>query len=60
MKVNKLWHNTGLTNTLLNVTTELLPLVTLLLSGTDWAKILTPGKELDIVKDPKTKPVLIS
>ena len=50
----------GFTNTLLKVTVCELPAVTLLLSGGDWAIIFIPGLVLDIVKVPKTNPVLTS
>ena len=50
----------GFKKTLLNVIKELLPLVILLLSGTDWLNMLIPGFVFEIVNVPNTKPVLIS
>ena len=50
----------GFTNKLVKVTVDELPSVTLLLSGTDWAKIFTPPPILEIVKVPKINPVFIS
>ena len=49
----------GLTNILLKITVWLLPLVTLLLSGTDCPKILIPPEILEIVKVPKNSPLEI-
>ena len=50
----------GFKNIFEKVTDWELPLVTLLLSGTDCAVILTPLLELEIVKVPKIRPVEIS
>ena len=50
----------GFKKTFENVTDWEFPLVTLLLSGIDWATILTPEVELEIVNVPRTKPVPIS
>ena len=50
----------GFTKILLKTTLCVLPEVTLFPSGGDWAIMFIPGLVLDIVKVPKTNPVLIS
>ena len=50
----------GFINTFEKIIVWELPLVTLLLSGTEEADMLTPGFKLIIVKVPKTNPVFIS